>query len=309
MLHATLSSSSSAMRTFTLVISLSSEDTSSSSHSCASVTRPLFFTIDDLDDIPELMKTSLALTLLYFALKYLLGLSSGKNDKKSKRKAEYLVPKDEIMKQKFQGNYYNCDQPGHRAANYKMPKQATPRQATMVNDNVDMISMVSNIIAMIFEVNLSDKFVLSKNQMYVGKGYAMSGDSGLARTLIDTSTRPDLAYDVSSIIRYISNPSDAYWKAMTRDSKLTGGYMFTLGGAAISWKSSRKTIIAKSMMESEFITLDKCREKVEWLHQFIEDIPRWPKPVTEISIHCDSHSAIGRAHSIMYNGKSKHIRR
>ncbi|GJT04731.1 hypothetical protein Tco_0839193 [Tanacetum coccineum] len=157
-------------------------------------------------------------------------------------------------------------------------------------------------------------------------------------------TRPDLAYVVSRLSRYTSNPSDAHWKAMTRvlhylrynhdyrlhydrypaviegysdanwisdikDSRSTSGYVFTLGGAAISWKSSKQTVIAKSTMESEFIALDKCEEEAEWLCQFVEDISRWPKPVTAISIHCDSQSAIGRAHSTMYNGKSRHIHR
>ncbi|GKF63810.1 hypothetical protein Tco_0187258, partial [Tanacetum coccineum] len=42
----------------------------------------------------------------------------------------------------------------HHAAHCKMPKRVNPRQANMVNDNVDMIDMVSDIIAMISEVNL-----------------------------------------------------------------------------------------------------------------------------------------------------------
>ncbi|GJR12802.1 pol polyprotein [Tanacetum coccineum] len=55
-----------------------------------------------------------------------------KNDKKSKGKSEYLAPKAGIVKQKFQGICYNCDQPGHSAANCKMPKRVNPRQANMV---------------------------------------------------------------------------------------------------------------------------------------------------------------------------------
>ena len=40
---------------------------------------------------------------------------------------------------------------------------------------------------------------------------------------------------------------------------------------------------------------------------FLEDIPKWQKSVPPIYIHCDSQSAIGRAQSNMYNGKSRHI--
>ena len=85
--------------------------------------------------------------------------------------------------------------------------------------------------------------------------------------------------------------------------------MFTLGGVAVSWKSSKQTIIARSTMEYEFITLDKCGEEAEWLRHFLEDILRWPKHVPQICIHCDSQSSIGRAQCNMYNGKSRHIHR
>ncbi|GJS94704.1 hypothetical protein Tco_0801672 [Tanacetum coccineum] len=89
---------------------------------------------------------------------------------------------------------------GHRAANCKMPKRVTLRLANIVNDNVNMIAMVSDVVAMISKVNLgegdvilkmtskkelkltnSDKIVLSKNQMYVGKGYALNGFGGVLK--------------------------------------------------------------------------------------------------------------------------------
>ena len=102
--------------------------------------------------------------------------------------------------------------------------------------------------------------------------------------------------------------SDANWISNDKDSKSLSGYVFTLGGAAVSWKSSKQMVIARSTMEYEFIALDKCGEEAEWLRHFLEDIQRWPKPVPPICIHCDSQSAIGRAQNSMYNGKSRHIR-
>ena len=83
--------------------------------------------------------------------------------------------------------------------------------------------------------------------------------------------------------------------------------MFTLRGASVSRKSSKQTIIAKSTMEYEFITLDKYGEEAEWLSHFLEDILRWSKPLSLICIHCDSQLAISRAQNNMYNGKSRHI--
>ncbi|GJS83180.1 pol polyprotein [Tanacetum coccineum] len=82
------------------------------------------------------------------------GKGKWKNDKKGKGKAEYLPPKDRIVKQKFQETCYNCDQPCHYAVNCKMSKWVNLRQANMVNDNMDMIVMVSHVISIIYEVNL-----------------------------------------------------------------------------------------------------------------------------------------------------------
>ncbi|KAF3619636.1 hypothetical protein FXO37_33624 [Capsicum annuum] len=62
-------------------------------------------------------------------------------------------------------------------------------------------------------------------------------------------------------------------------------------------------------MKSEFIALDKDGEEAEWHWNFLEDISYWSKPVAPVCIHCDFQAAIGRAGSMMYNGKSHHIRR
>ena len=94
-----------------------------------------------------------------------------------------------------------------------------------------------------------------------------------------------------------------------KDTKSTSGHVFTLSGAAVSWKSSKQTCIARSTMEYEFIALDKAGDEENWLRHFIKDIPIWPKLVSSICIHCDGQSAISRAQNDMYNDKSRHIRR
>ena len=111
-------------------------------------------------------------------------------------------------------------------------------------------------------------------------------------------TRLDIAYSVNKLSQFTSNLGETHWKAILRvlgflkysqnyglhytryphvlegycdanwisnskDLKSTSGYIFTLRGAAVSWKSSKQTCIARSTMESEFIAFDKAGEEAE----------------------------------------------
>lgn len=157
------------------------------------------------------------------------------------------------------------------------------------------------------------------------------------------STRPDIAYAVSRLSRYTHNPAKEHWDALHRllrylrgtmdwclhfckfpavlegfcdanwvadndEVSSTSGYVFTLGGGAISWKSAKQTCIARSTMESEFIALELAGQEAEWLKGLLTDIPLWGKQSTPVSLHCDSQAAIGVAHNSVYNGKKRHIR-
>ena len=155
-------------------------------------------------------------------------------------------------------------------------------------------------------------------------------------------TRPDIAYAVSRLSRYTHNPNNEHWNALRRLLKYlkgtmnlclhfnkfpavlegycdanwvtdndevssTSGYVFTFGGGAVSWKSSKQTCIARSTMESEFIALELAGQEAEWLKNLLGDIPLWGSSVP-ISLHCDSQAAIGIAKNYVYNGKRRHIR-
>nr|GFB12370.1 zinc finger, CCHC-type [Tanacetum cinerariifolium] len=167
-----------------------------------------------------------------------------------------------------------------------------------------------------------------------------------------TSTRPDIAYAVGRLSRFTSNPSRQHWQAITRvfkylkgtmnyglsyvgypsvlegysdaswinhveDSYSTSGWVFLLGGGAISWAYKKQTCITGSTMKSEFVALapsphikkgGRCAgKKAEWLRNLIHEILIWPKPIAPISIQCDSASKMAKAYSKVYNGKSRHI--
>ncbi|WMV55478.1 hypothetical protein MTR67_048863 [Solanum verrucosum] len=79
--------------------------------------------------------------------------------------------------------------------------------------------------------------------------------------------------DLSFTFQKNEGYSDVNWITRSNEVKSTSGYVFTFGGGAVSWKSSKQTCIARSTMEFEFIALDKAGEEVEWLRNFLEDIP------------------------------------
>ncbi|XP_069146062.1 secreted RxLR effector protein 161-like [Solanum lycopersicum] len=121
-------------------------------------------------------------------------------------------------------------------------------------------------------------------------------------------TRPDIGYIVGTLRRFTSYPgvehwnalihflrylngtnnlglhystypivfegySDAIWDSNPNDSKSISALIFTLAGAAISWKSKKQKCITHSTMESEFISMSYAGEEVDWLRSMLIDIP------------------------------------
>ncbi|KAL8156771.1 hypothetical protein AgCh_001759 [Apium graveolens] len=179
------------------------------------------------------------------------------------------------------------------------------------------------------------------------KGHSVSQE-GYAKIIgsvmfLMNHTRPDIVYAVSRLSRYTHNPNRDHWGALIRllkylkgtinwglhyqrsphvlegycdanwvsdndEIQSTSGYVFTLAGAAISWKSSKQTCHAKSTQESEFIALELAGQEAEWLRCLLADISLWGKPAPSVSMHCDSQAAMGLANNQIYNGKKRHIR-
>src|SRR3954463_5745802 len=146
------------------------------------------------------------------------------------------------------------------------------------------------------------------------------------------ATRPHIAFAMSKLSRFVSNPGDVHWHAIERvmrylkgtmshglhytgypsvlegysdancisdadEMKATSGYAFTLGGDAVSWKSCKQTILTKSIMEEELTTLDKSCTEAEWLRELLMDLPVVEKPIPAILMNCDNQTVIVKAKS------------
>ncbi|KAK9691301.1 hypothetical protein RND81_09G188100 [Saponaria officinalis] len=86
------------------------------------------------------------------------------------------------------------------------------------------------------------------------------------------------------------------------------GYVFTLAGGAISWKSAKQSIISRSTMEAEIVALDTACMEAEFLKSLLFDLPMLSKPIPPISMNCDCQAAISKVTSKNFNEKRRHLR-
>ena len=112
-------------------------------------------------------------------------------------------------------------------------------------------------------------------------------------------TRPDIAHAVSVTSRYQSNLGEEHWTSVKcilkylrktkdmmlvfgngellvqgytdsdfmsdiDDRKSTSGSLFVCNGGAVSWKSSKQTVIADSTMEAEYIAASEAAKEAFW---------------------------------------------
>ena len=84
----------------------------------------------------------------------------------------------------------------------------------------------------------------------------------------------------------------------------TSVYVFTLAGGAISWMSKLQKTVALSTIEAEYIAASHACKEAIWLKGVLGEIGRLQN---NVSIFCDSQSAIHLATNPVYHSKTKHI--
>uniref|UniRef100_A0A2N9GD91 Uncharacterized protein n=1 Tax=Fagus sylvatica TaxID=28930 RepID=A0A2N9GD91_FAGSY len=154
-------------------------------------------------------------------------------------------------------------------------------------------------------------------------------------------TRPDLAHAVSTVSRYMANPGREHWNAVkwisrylkgiaehgilfsrqpgtnsvvgyvdadyageVDDRRSTTGYVFTLSGGPICWKSTLQSIVAMSTTEAEYMAVVEAAKEALWLKGLVKELGLNQGGV---QMHCDSQSAIYLAKNQVYHARTKHI--
>ncbi|MCO5594202.1 hypothetical protein L7F22_048227 [Adiantum nelumboides] len=127
------------------------------------------------------------------------------------------------------------------------------------------------------------------------------------------ASRPDIAFAVGVVSRYMSNLSKKHWEAVKgilRYLKATKNMCICYGSQELSVMGYTDSDYAgdldnKSLhQEAEYVAaLEACKE-ANWLGRLVTDLGI--KEETPM-LHCDSQSAIQLARNSVYHSKTKHV--
>ncbi|KAL8115603.1 hypothetical protein AgCh_022198 [Apium graveolens] len=93
------------------------------------------------------------------------------------------------------------------------------------------------------------------------------------------------------------------------DSKSMSGYVFTLNGGAISWKSSKQSTTTDSTAEAEYIAASEAAKEAVWMRKFVSELGVVPSVEEPIVLYCDNNTAIAQAKEPRSHKSSKHVLR
>ena len=81
--------------------------------------------------------------------------------------------------------------------------------------------------------------------------------------------------------------TDSDWAGDKENRRSTGGYVFTLVGGAVSWKTKLQSVVAMSSTESEYIALSEATKEAVWIRLLLVEIESQvvKRPVLDATAH------------------------
>ena len=118
-------------------------------------------------------------------------------------------------------------------------------------------------------------------------------------------TRSDIAHAVGVVSKYMANPGKEHWEAVkwllrylrgtsstslcfgkgnvtlqgfvdadlggdVDSSKSTSGYIYTIGGTAVSWMSRLQNCVSLSSTEADYVAIAEAGKEMIWLADYLE---------------------------------------
>jgi hypothetical protein len=81
--------------------------------------------------------------------------------------------------------------------------------------------------------------------------------------------------------------SDSDFAGCLDTDRSTSGYVFKLTGGAISWSSSKQTVMTSSMMYAEFVTCYEAVGQAMWLKKFMPGLRVIDSIERPLKLYCD----------------------
>ena len=160
-----------------------------------------------------------------------------------------------------------------------------------------------------------------------------------------TATRPEIAFAVNYVSRFMKNPQVEHWMAVKRilrylqgtkshgiyfkpddkvdfcgysdadragdhaDRKSTSGYAFILMGAPVIWGNKKQSSVSLSTSEAEYIALSLAIQEGKWVHRLLCEIldAAEDKSGPELKIMEHNQSCIKMTKNPANHGRAKHI--
>ncbi|GJZ37343.1 retrovirus-related pol polyprotein from transposon TNT 1-94, partial [Tanacetum coccineum] len=154
--------------------------------------------------------------------------------------------------------------------------------------------------------------------------------------------RPDIAYAVSVVSKYLANSGKIHWETVKWILKylrgtvnvglvygthrgnhvdVTGfvdsdyakdpdkgrsitGYAFLVQGCVVSWKATLQHVVALSTTEAEYMALTEAVKEAIWLRGLLEELG---VELNTVAVNCDNQGAIHLSRNHVFHERTKHI--